>query len=311
MAEKINITFLGTGSAIPTARRNHPAILLQYKEQNMLFDCGEGTQRQFRKAKLNPCKITKIFISHWHGDHTLGLPGILQTLALNGYNGILEIHGPHNTKKNIQAILDFNMRNYLRNSKTEGYNFQIKAFDHITGTIIDTDEYEILCTKLDHEAPALAYSFKIKEKNRLNKEKLKKLKIPNGPLIKELTLGKTITINGKKIDGKKILYTEPSRKITIINDTRYIKELESFSKDSDLLICESTYSKEEQEIAKKHGHMTSYDAAKIAKKSKSKELCLFHLSQRYDQIPKIIQKEAKEIFKEKITIPDDLDKVVL
>jgi ribonuclease Z len=93
MADKIKLTFLGTSSAVPTKSRNHPSILLQYKEQNLLFDCGEGTQRQFRKAKLNPCKLTKIFISHWHGDHILGLPGLLQTLALNGYNNVLEIYG--------------------------------------------------------------------------------------------------------------------------------------------------------------------------------------------------------------------------
>jgi len=94
MSEKITITFLGTSQAIPTARRNHTAILLQYKAENLLIDCGEGTQRQFRKARLNPCKITKLLITHWHGDHILGIPGLLQTLLLNQYNKTLEIYGP-------------------------------------------------------------------------------------------------------------------------------------------------------------------------------------------------------------------------
>ena len=107
MADKIKLTFLGTSSAVPTKSRNHPSILLQYKEQNLLFDCGEGTQRQFRKAKLNPCKLTKIFISHWHGDHILGLPGLLQTLALNGYNNVLEIYGPLGTKQKMKNLFDF------------------------------------------------------------------------------------------------------------------------------------------------------------------------------------------------------------
>ena len=79
---KTKITFLGTSQAIPTAKRNHTAVLLSYKDENILIDCGEGTQRQFRKAKLNPCKLTRILITHWHGDHVLGLPGLLQTLAL-------------------------------------------------------------------------------------------------------------------------------------------------------------------------------------------------------------------------------------
>lgn len=311
MAEKINITFLGTGSAVPTAGRNHPSILLQYKEQNILFDCGEGTQRQFRKAKLNPCKLTKIFISHWHGDHILGLPGILQTLALNGYNGTLEIHGPKNTKNNLKTIIDFHMKTYLRQSKEEGNNFQIKSFEHTSGKIFETEELKITCHKLDHDTPGLAYSFEIKEKNRINKQKLKKLNLPNSPLISQLVQGKTVTINGKKINGKNLTYKEPSRKITIVYDTRYNKTIEIFAKDSDLLIIESTYAKDDKEIAKKHGHLTSVQAATIAKKSKSKELILFHLSQRYEQIPKIIKQEAKEIFKEKITIPYDLDKIVL
>jgi ribonuclease Z len=311
MAEKINVTFLGTGSAVPTARRNHPSILIQYKSQNLLFDCGEGTQRQFRKAKLNPCKLTKIFISHWHGDHTLGLPGILQTLALNGYNGTLEIHGPRNTKKNIKTIMDFHMKTYLRQSKEEGNNFQIKTFEHTTGKILNTDEYQITCHKLDHDTPALAYTFQIKEKNRLDKQKLQKLNLPNSPLINELANGKTITINGKKINGKTLTYKEPSRKITIVYDTRYNKTIETLAKNSNLLIIESTYAKDDKEIAEKYGHMTSTQAATIAKKSKTKELALIHLSQRYEQIPKIIKQDAEQIFKGKVTVPDDLDKMVL
>ena len=114
MVEKINITFLGTGSAIPTARRNHPAILLRYKAENILVDCGEGTQRQFRKAKLNPCKISKILISHWHGDHTLGLPGLLQTMILNGRNEKLEIYGPKGTSRKFKEMMDVFMRSEER-----------------------------------------------------------------------------------------------------------------------------------------------------------------------------------------------------
>ena len=98
MTEKVEIVFLGTGSAVPTIRRNHPSIFLRYKDESILFDCGEGTQRQIRKAKLNPCKLTRLFITHWHGDHVLGIPGLLQTLALNNYNRELEIYGPKGTK---------------------------------------------------------------------------------------------------------------------------------------------------------------------------------------------------------------------
>src|SRR3989338_963217 len=103
MAEPIKINFLGTGSAIPTKRRNHPATLLSYKDENLLFDCGEGTQKQFRIAELNPCKITRLFISHWHGDHVFGLQGLLQTLMLNNYSKVLQVYGPRGTKRFMET----------------------------------------------------------------------------------------------------------------------------------------------------------------------------------------------------------------
>jgi ribonuclease Z len=99
MANKIKITFLGTSASIPTVNRNHTSIILNYKEDNILIDCGEGTQRQFRKAKLNPCKVNKLLITHWHGDHVLGLPGFFQTLALSDYNREMQIFGPKKTKE--------------------------------------------------------------------------------------------------------------------------------------------------------------------------------------------------------------------
>src|SRR3990167_8815127 len=102
--EKIKITFLGTGNAIPTKKRNHTAILLTYKNENILIDCGEGTQRQFRIAELSPAKITKILITHWHGDHILGLPGLFETLAMTKYGKTLSIYGPVGTKRFIEEI---------------------------------------------------------------------------------------------------------------------------------------------------------------------------------------------------------------
>jgi len=308
MAEKIKITFLGTGSPVPTARRNHPATLLKYKNETILIDCGEGTQRQFRKAKLNPCKVTKILITHWHGDHTLGLPGMLQTLAMNGYNGTIEIHGPQFTKVKMETIMEQHMKNYLKKQSWSGTNLKIEYLEHKVGKILETDEWVIDSTPIKHYCNGFAYSFTVKEKKRLDKKKLEKLKIPNGPLIGQLASGKTVELNGKKIDGKKLIYVEPSKKITLITDTSYQEELAKFAKDSDLLVCESNFAKDETEIAKDHGHLTSHQAAMIAKKAKAKKLALIHLSQRYDSVPKKILKEAKEIFKDSF-VPEDLDKI--
>jgi ribonuclease Z len=310
MVEKINLTFLGTGSSIPTARRNHPATLLKYKAENILVDCGEGTQRQFRKAHLNPCKVTKILISHWHGDHVLGLPGLLQTLNLNGYQGELQIYGPKGSKKAFQEMVAPYLGFYWNINKKNGGNFNIVLKEIDSGVFIDSDEFQIEAAEVEHNCPALAYSFIVKEKKRLDRAKLKKMKIPNSPLVGELVKGKTVEINGKKIDGKKLMYVEPARKVAFLMDTCKCAGALKIAKDANVLISEATYSKEEQDIAKEHGHLTSIDAATIAKKAKAKALVLIHLSQRYEGIPKMILGEAKKIFKDTI-IPEDLEEIQL
>lgn len=300
MAEKIKINFLGTGSAVPTKRRNHPAVLLTYKDENILFDCGEGTQKQFRIAELNPCKLTRIFISHWHGDHVFGLPGLLQTLMLNNYPKILQVYGPRGTKRHME------LHKNLFVGKQDGLKIEIHEIS--SGIIINEKEFQIEAQEMQHDAPCLAYSFNIKEKSRIDKKKLSKLKIPqNSPLLGELAKGKTIQLDGKKIDGKKFTYKEEPRKFSYIIDTKFNKEAIDFAKESDILICESTYASEEIEEAKEHMHMTSTQAAEIAKKSKSKKLFLMHLSQRYEN-PKQILEEAKKVFKE-TKVAEDFDKI--
>ncbi len=302
MTENININFLGTGAVVPTARRNHPAVLLTYKNENILFDCGEGTQRQFRKAKINPCKLTKIIISHWHADHVLGLPGLLQTLALNGYNRKLVIYGPRGTKKMMRLYMD------LFVGRGDKIDLDVKEIS--AGVFFEGEEFFLEAGDLNHDTPDLCYSFNLREKTRLDTKKLEKLKIPNGPLIGKLANGEVVVVNGKKIDGKKMLYNEKGRKVSYIPDTRLFKGLAEFACDSDFLICESTYSGEESELADDHGHMTSLQAAEVAKKSKSKALVLFHLSQRYEDIPKILEKQAQSVFKNS-RVAEDLDSFVL
>jgi len=314
MVEKIKLNFLGTGSSIPTERRNHPAVLMRYKDEVILMDCGEGTQRQFRKAKLNPCRITKILITHWHGDHVLGLAGLLQTLNLNGYNGELVIYGPKGSKNEFKNMVSPYLGFYWNVSKKSGNKFDIVVKEVEEGVFLDKEDFFIEAIKVEHGCPDLAYSIVFKEKKRLDKEKLEKLKIPNSPLIGELVKGKTVEIDGKKIDGKKLSYIEPIRKITFLMDTRYIESLAKFAKDSDLLISEATHSAEEQELATEHGHLTSEDAANIAKKAKVKKLILMHLSQRYDAIPKVILGEAKESLKGtkiEVSVAEDFDELEL
>lgn len=295
--EPIKLTFLGTGSAIPTKRHNHQAILINYRDESMLFDCGEGTQRQFRYADISPMKLTKLFITHWHGDHILGIPGLLQTLAFNNFSGKLDIYGPRGTKRFMTVILE----TFIFVGKLD---YEIHEISE--GKIMETKDFLVEAHSMSHGTECFSYSFIEKEKTRLDKKKIAKLKLPNSPILKDLQSGKDVTFNGKKIKAKDVTYTQPQRKITIILDTSMSDNTIKAAKDSDILICEANYTKDEEQRAEDRDHLTAEQAASIAKKAKAKSLYLTHLSQRYEHNPQLIEKEAKKVFKN-TKLANDLD----
>jgi ribonuclease Z len=285
----IDIIFLGTSTAVPTAERNHSSIYLKYKSENILIDCGEGTQRQLRKAKLNLGKITKILITHWHGDHVLGIPGLLQTLALSGYTKTLEIYGPKGTKKYMKELI---------NSFMPVKKIKLKVYE-VKGTFLKTKDFEISTLPLKHKkAPTNGYIFLEKPKLRIDKNKLKKLKINSKDKTKlaQLTKGKDIKINNKTIKSKSITYKQAAKKISFIFDTKECPNAIKLAKDSDLAIMEATFDKDGSKLADSHGHLTSEQSAKIAKQTKVKNLILTHISQRYDYKSKNLEKQAKKVF---------------
>ena len=284
--EKVKITFLGTGDAIPTKKRNHTAILVSFVKENILIDCGEGTQRQFKIAGISPTKITKILFTHWHGDHFFGLPGLIETLRMHEYKKTLEIYGPKGTKNKI-SLLEKIMG---------GQKIKIKV-KSVDSKFIDEPSFSVEAIPMSHGTPANAYSIKIKDKIRLNKAKLRKLKLPNSPLLKKLQQGKTITFKGKKIKPSQVSYIEKGKKITFILDTKNNPNTIKIAKSSDLLICESAFLSKDSKKASEHNHLTAKQAAEIAKKAKVKSLVLTHISQRYESHLDDIEKEAKKIFK--------------
>lgn len=292
--EKIKITFLGTSNAIPTPRRNHSAVLLSYKNENILVDCGEGTQRQFKIAKLSPSKLTKILITHWHGDHVLGLPGLFQTLAMSDYKRTLHIYGPKHTKEYMQLL-----------GKLFKLKLEIKVHEG-SGKIFEAPDFYLQAEPMKHGIPSQAYSFVIKDKLRIDKKKLKKLNLPNSPLLKKLQEGRDVIINKKKIKASQVTYGEKGRKVTFILDTLMNNNAIKLAKDSDLLICESSFLNKEAALAKEHLHLTAEQAATIAKKAKVKKLILTHISQRYEHNTKPIEQEAKKIFKN-VSLAKDFD----
>ena len=299
MASKIKVTFLGTSAQIPTARRNHSAILLTYDGENILVDCGEGTQRQFRKAKLNPCKVTRILVTHRHGDHVFGLPGLISTLDLSGYNKTLYIYGPKGIKKFLENFLGLG---YVKR------DFKI-IIEEVYGKFFETNDFYLEAEKMKHGIPINAYVFVKKERIRIDRGKLKKSKLPSGPLLKNLKEGKDIVYEGKKYLAKNFTYSEGDKKISFIFDTLDNGEIVPFVKNSDLLICEASFmenSENGKRLAKEHLHLTAKQAGETAKKSKSKKLILTHISQRHEKNLKEFLEETKRVFKDS-SVAEDFD----
>jgi ribonuclease Z len=298
MTSKIKIVFLGTSASIPSANRNPSAIFLNYNNENMLIDCSEGTQRQLRKAKLNPCDVNRILITHWHGDHVLGLPALFQTLVLSGYNKKMQIYGPKDTK--------IFMSNFIK-IFSPVFTFKADIYEiPKSGKFFENDEFYLESEKMDHGIPTNAYNFVIKDKLRIDKTKLKKCKIPEGPLLKNLKEGKDIVCNGKKYKAKDLTYLEKGKKISFVLDTKFNDKIEKFVKEADFFICESSFGSDLKDLAKEHLHMTAEQAGIIAKKAKVKKLILTHISQRYDPNLKFLLNDAKKNFKN-VVIAEDLN----
>ncbi len=290
----MEITFLGTSAMVPTKNRNHSAVLLRYKGENILFDCGEGTQRQFKIAGIKPTKITKILISHWHGDHCLGLPGLIQTLEKEGYSKTLEIYGPVGTKKRIKSLLGV-----FDSAKT----IEIKIMDIKKRKFFENKDFLLEALPLKHGVRNLGYCFTEKDRRRINLNYVKKLGLSKGPLLGKLQQGKAVKLNGKTVSLDKSTYIVKGQKISYVTDTRPCRNALVIAEGSDLLIAEGCYLHELYERAKEVMHMTAREAALLAKQSSSKKLILTHFSQRYKKTD-VLEKDAKKVFKNTLAAKD-------
>lgn len=283
------IVFLGTSEATPTAKKGQIAIFLKYMGENLLIDCGEGTQRQMKIAGVSPTSITRIFITHWHGDHILGLPGLIQTLALNNYSHVLKIYGPRGTKRFMGLMLRLFI--FKQKLKTE-----IHEIDK-NGKFLDCRDFYMEAYKMKHFTPCLAYRFVEKDKRKIKQGFIKK--IP-GKLLGQLQKGKSIRYKGKKITSKQATFFKHGKKIVFILDTLYNENCIKAARNADVLISEATFlDSEHPDKARERGHLTAKQTGIIAKKAKVKELYILHISQRYANKKKEQQivNEAKKQFK--------------
>ena len=297
----MNITFLGTSSGVPTLTRNVSslALKLSQKAEVWLFDCGEGTQHQLIKSTIKSSQIRKIFITHMHGDHIYGLPGLLATLGLSGNSKGIDIYGPANLKNFISSA--------LKNSYCK-ISFPLKFFEvensAQTNTNLFEDELmEVKCASLKHRLPAFGYRVSEKDKpGQFNLEKAKKLNIPEGPIYGRLHSGQIVKLEDGRILNGSDFCGEPRKGESFVycTDTIFSKRAVELSKNVDLLVHESTFSDKDEEMAFEKLHSTTIMAAKTALLSNAKKLVLTHISPRYT--PKSLVKpidllnEAKQIF---------------
>jgi ribonuclease Z len=284
----MQLVFLGTSSAVPTAERGLSSVALMRDGELLLFDAGEGMQRNFIKAGLGMNRKMKIFISHMHADHCVGLLGLLQTMTLQGREKNIDIYGEPRVKQFWQE----NMRII---------NFGLSFDVHVHtiekgGVVVKEDDYQVTCCEALHSVPSFAYCLEEFDRpGAFDVKEAKRLGIPEGELYSELQHGHDIVYNGKKIKSSQVIGSpRKGRKIGISGDTRPTDSLAKFFHACDVLVFESTYSHEKQQKAIENLHSTAIEAATIAKKAGATRLFLTHFSARYDETTMLV-KEASAI----------------
>lgn len=281
-----DLTILGCSSQQPTRKRNHGAYLLRWNEEGLLFDPGEGTQRQFIFANIAPPTVTRIFISHFHGDHCLGLGSMLMRLNLDKVEHPIHCYYPASGKKFFDR---------LRYSTI--YHETIKVIEHPVsqeGIVQDDGNFCIEAYFLEHGVDNIGWRIKEKDVRKFEKEKLNQLGV-KGPLVRTLQEKEQIEINGKVIKIDDVSWIRKGDIFAYVVDTLPTPNAFKVARDAKLLLCESTYMDSEKALAKSHRHLTSSQAATIAKESGAKQLILTHFSARYLDLTPMLE-EARAIF---------------
>ena len=287
----MRVIFLGTSGSLPTPRYNLPSVCLLREGEMMLFDCGEGTQSQIMRKGIGFGRLTRIFISHLHGDHLSGLMGLLMSLTLLKHDHPLTIYGPPQLKEFIYS-LEQNI--HLR------CDFGIEIKPVKKGIIVEEEQYVIEAEPVRHSVPC--YAFALQEKmrpGRFNLEKARELGIPEGPLYGELQQGNPIRLGDGRIIKPEEILGPPrrGRRVVYVTDTLYLPGLVDFCRDADLLIHEGMFTEDMIEEAKFRKHSTAAQAAALARDASVKKLALIHISPRYYNRTEL-RDEARKVFPE-------------
>ena len=294
----MRVIFLGTAASIPTDARALPSVVVQRKNEVFMFDCGEGVQRQMIRARVGFHKKMRVFVSHMHGDHVLGLPGLLQSMSLLDRREKLWIYGPVGVRAFVEAI---------KETVQFVLTFPVDICEiNCDSVVCDENEYCVEAVRTAHVISSFGYALVEKPKaGRFDPERAKELGVPEGSLWSKLQHGKSVkSVEGKIVKPEQVV--GPMRqglKIAYSGDTRSTRNLVKLAKGADLLIHEATLMDELAERAKRDGHSTPSQAAQIAKKAGVKRLILMHVSARYRDVAPML-KEARKIFKDTVVAED-------
>jgi ribonuclease Z len=301
----VRIVFLGTGASAPTVQRNTPclALRLPHRAEIWLFDCGEGAQQQMLKAGLPLSQVGRVFISHLHGDHLYGLPGLLASRSTLTAPRPLEVFGPAGLERFAQASLDLT-------DAEPSFPLTIRALE--PGQLYDDGEVSVTCLPLRHRVPA--FGFRVQESERpgqLDGDRLEALGVPFGPLYGRLKRGERVELpDGRVIDGATLVGpSRPGRSFAYCSDSAYCREAVELARGVDLLVHEATFAAADAELAATSGHSTTVDAALVAAEAGARRLLLTHISARYPSggeiTPADLLAEARAVF-EPTDLAEDL-----
>jgi ribonuclease Z len=302
----LKLTFLGTGAACPSVERNVTSIALTREGETMLFDCGEGTQRQMMRYGVT-FAFREIFFTHFHSDHLLGVTGLLRTLGLlNIFGGQerregLVLYGPKGAQKVLTHAMEVGI---------ERVKFPVEIVELKVGDRLKRPEYDIVTFATDHRADTVGYALAEHDRRgRFNVEKARALGIPEGPLWGRIHKGESITLD----DGRTVAPAElvggarPGRTVVVTGDTRPCDGVRHAAKGADLLVHEATFSHQDHERAAETGHTTAQQAARIAAEAGVKRLVLTHISPRYSREAPELLAEARAVFAETTVARDGLE----
>lgn len=281
-----DLIILGSSSQQPTRYRNHGAYLFRWNDEGLLFDPGEGTQRQFIFANVAPTVVTRIFISHFHGDHCLGLGSMLMRLNLDKILHHVHCYYPASGKKFFDRL-----------RYGSSYHENIVVTEHpvsAPGLVEDDGRFRIEATFLEHGIENIGWRITEPDTLKFDRAKLDALGV-RGPHVRELQQNGTIVVDGRTVHLDEVSWVRKGDSIAIVIDTRYCQNAIDIARGARLLLCESTYSSDEQDLAYRHFHLTAKQAATIAKEAGVQQLILTHFSARYLN-SKVLEDEARTIF---------------